>query len=139
MQCCVESLDSPHANQPAIPRCRRIGFSLTNVNTPGAVTVTCPQNEPSCPAFANGYLGDNRITELSASERNTLFPSGTQAYYKLVTGSVPAAELYTIKLWGINDWTPGGTASDPSAEVATVGECISVQGMRAGHACLRSP
>lgn len=111
-----------NANQPPLLRRRRIGFSLTNVNTPGAVAVTCPVDEPSCPAFANGYLADSRITELTAAERDALFPSGTQARYKLVTGIVQAAQLYTVTLWGINDVTPGGVASDPSAEVATVGE-----------------
>lgn len=114
---------------PLCPRrlpapCRRVGFSLTNVNSPGtAVAVDCstPANQP-CPAFANGYLATSRIVELTAEERASLFPTGTQAYYKLVTGTVPAAALYNVTLWGINDVTPGGVASDPSESVATVGE-----------------
>lgn len=104
---------------------RRIGFSLTNVNSPSTpVTVTCGTNsDPACPTFANGYLADSRITALTTAERNELFPTGTQADYKLVTGLVAPAQLYTITLWGINDVNTSGVASTPSAEVATVGEC----------------
>lgn len=109
---------------PSITPRRRIGFSLTNVNAAGPVPVTC--NAPdTCPAFANGYIADNRITALSDADRTQL---GIQAQYKLVTGTVQTAQLFTITLWGINDVTPVGVASDPSAEVATVGECRVVAG-----------
>lgn len=123
-----------------LPICRRIGFSLTNVNSPSTpVVVTCGTiSDPACPPFANGYLADSRITALTTAERNELFPTGTQADYKLVTGLVAPAQLYTITLWGINDVNTSGVASTPSAEVATVGECMWCPGVGVSSAeCTR--
>lgn len=83
------------------------------MNNPGSTaTATCGGDE--CTKVGTKYLA----TVQAAGEGA---PEGTGATHKLETGTVPLG-LYSIKLWGINDVTPDGTASAASTAVATFGE-----------------
>lgn len=110
---------------PLCPPHRDVGYSLSDVNAPSAVVpVTCT---PACTTFVDtaalkGYFGSAQL--LTAAEQTDLQTrTGRTATHKLVTGTVAAEKLYKIKLWGINPFTPEGTASAAESDpVATLGE-----------------
>lgn len=80
---------------------------MEDVNSPGSTAIaTCGGGE--CTKVGSKYLADVSLV-------------GSGPTYQFDTGTVPKG-LYRIKLWGINDVTPDGTASAASAAVATFGE-----------------
>lgn len=95
--------------------CRTIGYTLQNVNNPGAAVIaTCGGSE--CAKTDTKYLA-------TVQDATGATGKPTDATHKLETGTVSKG-LYKIQLWGINAITTAGTPSSPSANaVATYGEC----------------